>query len=199
MKISRLLSYFFIPIYQPFFSLKQLLNEKQKLSYALVIYLFLGLLYEISVLVAYSRGLGAQLMPFIKIPAEEYYFWQLFFQIPVFIIIAILYAGLSRLLAVTFHGTGSFENLFCLICVAITFPMFFTMWIPESFEFFFFPGRNLFPDLFHWIRQLIGIIWPLIIVSIGLHKIESISWFASIFITLVAFIPCGVLMVLVIR
>ena len=85
--------------------------------------------------------------------------------------------------------------------------MFITMWVPESILVMFFPGQRLyelggfkiFPLWFDYARQLIGIVWPLIIIIIGMSIIEKIKWYYSLVITILAFIPTVVLMVLFIR
>jgi len=45
------------------------------------------------------RGFGAQVAPFLRIAAERYYFWQRFFQIPLFLLTNVAFAGTARLLA----------------------------------------------------------------------------------------------------
>ena len=85
------------------------------------------------------RDFGAQVAPFLRIAAERYYFWQCFFQIPLFLLTNVVFAGTARLLAAACGGRGSYEDIFALCCTAMTLPMFLTMWLPETL-FILAPG-----------------------------------------------------------
>ena len=195
-KITR---YFFLPIYRPEEGILSLSSEKNKVLYAVLIFLFLGIIYTISVQIAYTKGLGASVNPFIKIPAEDYYYWQRFYQIPFFFTTSIVFAGIVRLLSVPLKGEGSFEDHFCLFAVAQTFPMFITMWIPETIYFVFHEQTSVVPLWVDIVRQIIGILWALIIMVAGVSIIEKMKWYVSMFIVLLSAIPVIGLMVIFIR
>jgi hypothetical protein len=145
------------------------------------------------------KGLGANVDPFIKIPANEYYYWQRFYQIPFFFITSIIFAGIVRLLSIIFSGKGNYEDLFCMFAIAQTFPMFITMWIPETIYFVFFGKATVMPIWFDVSRQIIGILWPLIIMITGITVIEKIKWYYSTIAALIASIPAVLLMIIFIR
>ncbi len=207
MEFSSLLKYFFIPIYRPKHSMIQLLEDKHKMGYSFSIFLFLGLIYTLTVFIGYKNGFGAVEEPFIKIPAEDYYFWQMFYQIPLFIIIAILFAGTARIIAIPFKGKGAFEDAFSICCISLTFPMFLLLWVPESLLVIIFPdqrltplgGFKIYPMWFDYIRVLAGIIWPIVIMIMGITISEKVKWSYSLIITLVASIPLTVLIIIFIR
>jgi|UPI00036D4594 hypothetical protein len=199
MNINELLRFFLLPIYQPIQSIQLLLENKRKITYSVLIFLFLGIIYTISVQLAYMKGLGANVEPFIKIPANEYYFWQRFYQIPFFFITSIIFAGTVRLLSIVFSGKGNFEDHFCIFAIAQTLPMFITMWIPETIYIVFFSKATVMPIGFDVSRQVIGILWPLIIMIIGISFIENIKWYHSLIVTLIASVPTVLLMVIFIR
>lgn len=191
--------FFLLPVYQPIRAIYLLLENERRLRYAVLIFLFLGILYTISVQLAYMKGLGAHVEPFVKIPADKYYYWQRFYQIPLFFITSILFAGTARLVSIVFSGNGNYEDHFCIFNVAQTFPMFVTMWVSETVYFVFFGKATVMPEWFDVSRQIIGIIWPLIIMIIGIAIIEKIKWYHSIIVTLIASIPTVLLMVVFIR
>jgi hypothetical protein len=137
--------------------------------------------------------------PFLKIPAEDYYFWQRFYQIPFFFLTSILFAGSVRLLSIPFAGTGSFEDHFCLFAVAQTFPMFLTMWLPETIYFIFYESASAAPIWFDLSRQIIGLLWPLLIMVKGIMIIEMITWYYSLLIMIISAIPITLLMIVFIR
>lgn len=200
MKFSELIRFFLLPIYKPLNGINKLIENRRKLSYAIIIFLFLGIIYTFSVQAALMRGFGAQVEPLIKIAAEDYYYWQRFFQIPFFFITSIIFAGTVRLLSIPFGGKGAYEDLFALFCVSQTLPMFFTMWLPETIFFFLFTNDTF--EINNYIdiaRQVIGIVWPLVIMVLGVSIIERIKWCWSTLIVLVAAIPITILMMIFIR
>ena len=206
MNLRALLRFFLAPAVRPRQTVRDLLQDRHKLGYGLIIYLFLGAIYTFSVQMAYARGFGAQVAPFLRIAAERYYFWQRFFQIPLFLLTNVVFAGTARLLAAACGGRGSYEDIFALCCTAMTLPMFVTMWLPETLFFFLLP-----PDyapagawkaaylLFNILRQAAGVLWPLAIIGTGLAKSERIGGWAAAAVTLLAFLPTGALIVIFIR
>jgi hypothetical protein len=197
--MNDLLRIFLLPVYQPIRGIHFLLKNERKVANAVLIFLFLGIIYTISVQLAYIKGLGANVEPFIKIPAEDYYFWQRFYQVPFFFVSSIIFAGTSRLLAIIFSGKGNYEDHFCLFAVAQTFPMFITMWIPETIYFLVFDEATVMPFIFDVARQVLGILWPLILMIIGISIIEKIKWYQSVFVTSIAAVPTVLLMLIFIR
>jgi hypothetical protein len=165
MRLRDLLRYFAAPLIWPRAAMQALIENRYRVAYALLIYLFLGAIYTFTVQMAYARGFGAQLMPFLAIPAERYYFWQRFYQIPLFLAAFIVFAGTARLMALAFRGTGCFESALALCAVAMTLPMLLTMWVPETILFYATaPGYSpsgawgVVWELFHAIRQTAGIL-----------------------------------------
>jgi len=148
---------------------------------------------------AYMRGIGAAVEPFLKIPAQEYYYFQRFWQIPFFFITIIVFSGTVRLLSGIVYGKGKFEDIFCLLAVAQTLPMFIAMWLPETIMFIFSPGRNMLPAWLDVGRQMIGIAWPLAVTIAGITIAEKIKWYFSVLFTLIAAIPMTALMVIFVR
>ena len=195
----RILKYFILPIYRPRNAIHVLISDENKIAYSSLVFLFLGVIYTFSVQLAYTKGLGANVEPFLKIPASEYYYWQRFYQIPFFFITSILTAGVFRLLSNLFHGKGDFEDHYCLYCVAQTFPMFLTMWIPETIYFLFFNQATIMPVWFDVSRQVLGIIWPLAIMALGISMIERIKWHSAVLISILGAIPAVSLMIVFIR
>ena len=191
--------FFLLPAYQPVQGIYELMGHRHKMRYSILIFLFLGIIYTFSVQLAYSKGLGASVEPFLRIPAEEYYFWQRWYQIPFFFLTSILFAGIVRLVAMGFSGKGTFEDLFCLFCVAQTLPMFLTMWLPETIFFAFFEEATIAPVWVDVGRQILGILWPLVIMVVGISIIEKIQWHLSALATIIAAIPITTLMVIFIR
>jgi hypothetical protein len=196
MKVTRLLKYLVIPVYRPNKRIGQLINDSDRLAYGIIALLMIGLLYTFTILIGYINGFGAAFPPVLNIPAEEYYFWEIFFAMPVFILAVILYAGTARLVASALGGKGSFEAHFAVLSVAILIPTLLTMWLPETLLFAFFPetqkliarGEPVFHPVFDIPRQVIGILWPLALATLGIRRSEKVSWPAGVLTSLCAMV-----------
>lgn len=199
MNVSEVARFFLLPVYRPVRGLRELLDSDRRLAVSLIVFLFLGVIYTVSVQLAYSRGLGAAVEPFLRIEAAEYYRWQRFYQIPFFFLTSIVFAGTARLLAASVNGEGRFEDAFAVFCVAQTFPMLLTMWLPETAIFIFSPCTDPWPMWLHAARQIVGIAWPVALTVIGVAMSERIRAYHALWITVLAAIPAVGLMVVFIR
>jgi len=199
MKKTSFMSYFLFPLVFNSNRIENILSDKNNLLKSFIVFLFLGMIYTLSVNIAYFKGIHPQVEPFLKIAVEDYYFYQRFYQIPFFILISVLFAGNCRLLNTFFKGNGKFEQIFCITNIALTFPMFLSMWLPETFIFIFYREIQVWPIWIDIIRQIIGIIWPLTVIVYAVSKIEKIKWYYSLITTLIAFLPNILLMIIFIR
>lgn len=85
--------------------------------------------------------------------------------------------------------------------------MFLTMWLPETVLFLLSNyaqeiqsfQNNPMISLIHTARQIVGIVWPLVIIVIGITISEKIKWLPAILVTVVAMLPTAALMVIFIR
>ncbi len=186
---------------------KTIFSNERKVPFASILLLALGVLYTFTVVIGYRNGFGAAVTPFLAIPPEKYYFYEAFFGIPVFFIIAIVFAGLTRLLSLALGGTGSFENNYVIYCTASIIPTLILMWLPETVLIVFFPhmraqplgGFAVLPAWADALRQVIGVAWPMAISVIGLKVSERVSIAKSFIAAFTAFLVCAALMVVFIR
>ena len=205
--MRKLMHYFLLPLINPGERMRQLSQDDRKVWYGFLIYVILGGMYTITVWIGYQNGFGAVTEPLINIPAEEYYYYQTFFQIPVFIIIAVVFAGTARLASVALKGKGSFESIFAISAVGMTLPMLVTLWIPETALLVFFPdhrltplgGFALIPVWLDNLRMIAGAVWMLVIIVWGVKICEGVPLWKAILISLSGGIPMGVLLALFIR
>jgi hypothetical protein len=187
--------------------MRELVRDGRKVGYGLAIYVLLGLLYTVTVAVGYLNGFGAVTEPWLRITAEDYYVYQAFFQIPFFIVAAVVFAGLARLAAGALRGRGSFESLFAVCAVGMTLPMLVTLWIPETALLVFFPDERLTPlggfaVIPVWLDNLrmgVGAVWMLATIVRGIAVAESVSLWKAVVIAACGGVPMGVLMAVFIR
>lgn len=207
MRLTRLLRYFTAPVRRPTRGLGPLLEDPHRIGCASLIILFLGIAYAITVLVAYTKGFGAIVPPWLAIPAADYYVWEALFVVPVFFLLVIVLAGVARLAALIAHGSGSFEANFALFGVATSFPLFLLLWVPETTFIIFLAehrlepleGIGLIPIWADVVRQVGAIVWGLVVAVIGLRSAERLRWGATTVVVLLSYIPYGILTMVFIR
>lgn len=68
-----------------------------------------------------------------------------FFQVPLFFMVTVVFAGFARLASVALNGRGSFECIYAICAVGMTLPMLIVLWFPETLLIVFFPDRRLNP------------------------------------------------------
>ncbi|NIM90658.1 MAG: hypothetical protein GTO17_06880 [Candidatus Aminicenantes bacterium] len=169
----------------------QLREDPKALGQGLKAILLIGGLYTFTV-----TGLAlvdAEIMApgVLKIPGEAYYFWEIFFTLPVMISGWILAAGIIQLLSRAFQGRGTFEVTLALLGFAITLPMFMT-WIPETIgTIIFLTGlatheqwvtlatETSFGKVFNWVYQLLFLIWLMILVPLAVSIAQKLRLYVA--------------------
>jgi hypothetical protein len=167
--------------------------------------LFIGVLYTLTVGGLSLAGAHISAPPWLAIPAEDYYFWEIFFALPVFLLDWILAAGLIQLLSHGFHGQGSFEKTLAATGFALTMPSFVT-WIPETVgtilfltgtmtqkEWLEIISRPGFWQVFATLYQIVAVGWMLLLVPLAVAVVQRIRWWQAI---LTGIITLGIFMTL---
>lgn len=85
-------------VIRPRSTFARLLTDPQRLAHGVRVVLFIGILYTLTVAGLAIARAEISAPAWIAIPAEEYYFWEIFFAMPVVILGWILAAGLVQLL-----------------------------------------------------------------------------------------------------
>ena len=199
--------FFTVSVLKPKSTYTRIFANPHKVGISSLLLFVLGICYTFTVIVGYKNGFGAVVTPMLNIPPEKYYFYEAFFGIPVFFMIAVVFGGVTRLLSVIFKGEGSFENNFSVYCTSSIIPTLITMWLPETLLIVFFPdmraqplgGFEVLPIWADAVRQIAGVVWPMIVSIIGLSVSEKISYWKSTLISVIAFVICAGIMVIIIR
>ena len=167
--------------------------------------LFMGILYSLTVAGLAAAGADISSPPWLAIPAEDYYFWQIFYALPVILLGWILASGVIQLLSRGFHGQGSFEKNLAATGFSLVVPMLVT-WIPETVATILFlagtitqkewmetitrPGFwKTFADLY----QYVAIGWMLLLTPLAIAVVQKIRWWQAI---LIGFLTLGIFMTL---
>jgi len=95
--------------------------------------LLYAVLYEI-VIVLWAFGDATPTMPaFLKIPEDQYYYYQLTFQIPMIVIAWLLAAGIAYVLSKVLGGNGSYDTILAGFGIAALVSAYFVL-IPDFIQ-----------------------------------------------------------------
>ncbi len=199
--------YFFVVFYNVKINFEKIFADNKKLGKASLFLFFIAVLYTFTVGIGYTNGFGAVVEPILKIPADEYYYYEMFFAIPLFFIIAVVFGGVSRLFSHIIGGKGSFENNYAIYATVSVVPTFITMWLPETVLIVFMPHMRAeplggFKNMPIWLdaaRQIFGLLWPLVIAVVGIRISEKISYLKAFIVTFFSFLIAGFIMFIFVR
>jgi len=176
-------------------------------GYGIGAWLLMGLMYTVTVLIGYLNGFGAVVKPWIPIPAEDYYFWQTFFVIPVFFVVFVVAAGVMQLLARLMGGTGMFEDTFAVVALGSILPTFLFMWLPETLLMVFAPGIRagqlggfaFMPPWADAVRQLIVPVWTIAVYVLALARLQSLSIARTVIVVILGMVPAVMVTLVFVR
>lgn len=176
-------------------------KDPNKISKGFKAVLLIGVLYTGTVAMLAASGALITAPAVIAVSAQNYYFFEIFFALPVSLAGWILAAGFARLLGMWGKGSGSFEGTLAALGFAVSLPMFVT-WIPETIfavllllgmtqeEFMELMARPGFLQIFGWAYQIIAVLWMLglVILAVGIsQKLQPFRAALIGFLTLILF------------
>jgi len=135
-------------------------------------------LYDFSMVLWWMGNAKVTAPPFLRIPSEQYYFYEIFFFIPVFIAAWLLAAGIIYLLAKASGSTGSYDALLGCLGVAVAVCAYITL-IPDLFQGFLFSTGLVPQDQY---VAVTGRGFPLVVVLAYMlgYLVSNIISFAAI-------------------
>ena len=198
-------------IIKPYRTFNRLCADSHALQLSFAAILFIGVLYTLTVIGLAIAGADISTPAWINIPAEEYYFCEIFFALPVYILGWILAAGIAQLLSRAFKGNGTFESTLATLGFAITLPSFVT-WIPETAgTILFLSGimtqkewqeiiaRPGFWQVFANVYIFVGVAWYLALIPLAVAASQKIRWWQSAITGVVTTAIIGFIMLVFIR
>lgn len=129
---TRLLPAIVAAAVRPRAAARELLAAPDALRTGLRGFAVLAAMYTFTVFWGWRNGFGAAVEPWVPIPAEDYYFWEMFFAAPVYAVVLVVYAGVAQLVLRALGGVGRFEDLVALLGLSMVLPTFVLMWAPET-------------------------------------------------------------------
>lgn len=173
---------------QPGDTLNRLIADRHKVAYGLAACLLIGVLYTITVAglaIVHARIMFPAWLP---IPADQYYFWEMFFTVPVFIFGWILAAGIAYLSGRWLGGSGTFEDTLACLAFAMAVPT-FVMWLVETTvtaltlngtltlqEWAEMTSRPGFWQAFIVAYQLVAFAWYAFLFPVAITQAQKLRW-----------------------
>ena len=196
---------------KPHSTFDRLLTDPKQLTHGFRAVVLIGVLYTLTVIGLAIAGADITAPAWIAIPAEDYYFWEIFFAAPVYILGWILAAGLAQLMSKVFKGSGTFEGTFAVLGFALTIPSFVT-WIPETIgtvlfllgvmsqkEWLEITARPGFWQVFVAAYQLVALAWYLILFPVAIAAAQGLRWWQAAIVGILTVAIVGLVILIFIR
>ena len=178
-------------IIRPSRTVRNLLENPNRLKIGLFGVLTLGILYSISCLIGYAQGIhptGA----WLNIPLESYYLYEGIFMIPVALTSWLLMGCVIYFMLPRTHLR--FEDVLGVIGLPYGILVLPFMWLPEIIVTIGFPhlwGSDPLWLTIEPIRIALGTIWIYLVCALSVKELYRISWSRALAVTLVGVAVAG--------
>jgi hypothetical protein len=172
--------------------------------------LLAAILYEIVILLWAFGADGVTLPPFLRIPEEQYYFYELIFMIPMYFVTWLLASGIAYVMSMALGGRGPFDAIlggFGLTLAVSTYisliPDFIqgilwtTGWVSFAEYHELTSGGILL--IIVWTYLLAWILAHLILYAITVRRTQGLSRFRSALVALVSFLGSFAIWITIVR
>lgn len=168
-------------------AIAELKTHPNKAAVAFWVNFIFAVLYAVTALIYYAIGRLPAFEPWMPIPEETYYLYQIFWTVPWGLVTWIAFSGVAHLLAVAGRDTAvryQFEDALVVGGLAWVVPNAILMWLPETI---LVPLFGAFWPM--WVETLrltvIPPIWQSLFVAVGLRETHEIGWLRGMGIGLV--------------
>ncbi len=180
---TKYLKYTLDIIISPRRAVLNLVGDPHRFRIGLFCVLALGVLYAVTAFRLNSVGIPATTPPFLRLPAGNYYLYEVFFVIPVDLAGWLLMGSTIYLL--TSKSTRDYKDVLGLLGLPYGILVFPFMWLPETVVAFGFPQVWLtnWWQILTPIRSALGTIWVYIGCVLAVKELYGLSWRRSLLIS----------------
>jgi hypothetical protein len=170
----------------------------------------IAVLWEIAILLWALGGASVTLPAFLKIPEEQYYFYQLIFMIPMFLATWLLAASIGYVISKALGGDGAYDTIlagfgittavsgyFALIPDYIQGVLWTTGWVSFA-EYQALTSRG-FLAVVVWTYLFAYLAAHIALYSATIHYSQEISKTRSVFVSVVAFLGSFAVWITIVR
>lgn len=170
----------------------------------------MAVLYEIAILLWALGSDGVTLPAFLRIPEEQYYFYELIFLIPMFIVTWLLASGIGYVISRTLGGNGSFDAILGGFGVSMAVSFYFSLipdyiqgilwttgWVPFQ-EYLEITSKGILLVIV-WAYLMAWLLGHLIFYSITIYHTQGLSRDRSAFVAFVSFLGSFAVWITIVR
>lgn len=156
------------------------ISQEESIWLGFASFLLYGLLYVITEVFLVINNLRPTMPPFFPISEESYYFWQLFFGIPVGLLAWVILGWVAYSMTTKlFKASGSLRNYLNVLGFSFSVPCIITMWIPETIIAVFRPESWNNPSgITYWdsgIYLWVGFVWAFTLSMLATKQVSNAS------------------------
>jgi hypothetical protein len=172
--------------------------------------LILAVLWEFALLLWALGGATPTIPSFLKIPDEQYYFYQLIYYIPMFLVAWLLASGIAYVLSKALGGSGSYDTIlggfgmaacisgyFALIPDFIQGVLWSTGWIPFA-EYQELTSHGILAVIVSGYLLAYSIAY-LLLYSATIHYSQNLSKSKSVLVAVIAYFVSVFLFMVIVR
>jgi hypothetical protein len=186
-------------IKSPSSTLKRLATDPRALAIGFRNSLIIAILYEGAILLWAFGAEDVTLPAFLRIPEQQYYFYELIFLIPLFIVTWLLASAIAYVLSRAFGGSGSYDALLGGVGLTMAVSAYFTLfpdyiqgilwttgWVP-FYEYLEITGQGILLIIV-WAYMLMYTLSHIVLYSMTVHYTQSLGKLRSFIVGIVSFI-----------
>ena len=172
--------------------------------------LLLAVLWELALLLWALGGATPTIPSFLKIPEENYYFYQLIYYIPMFLVTWLLASGIAYVLSKAIGGSGSYDTIlggfgmtafisgyFALIPDFIQGILWTTGWVPFT-EYLELTSHGFLAVVVSGYLLAYSVA-HLVLYSAAIHYSQNLSKSKSAFVAVIAYFASIFLFMVIVR
>jgi len=211
----KLLEFFkicFKTLFTPTKAVIRLENSKNKRLYGLSTSFVVLMLYTLTTIFCWISNVSVSWAPILPINPNEYYFYQIFFGIPIGILTWLIFTIICFLFSKRYNNELKFNDLFYTLSFPFNITMLPLMWTTETIlilsfpnlwnanPYLFFPFQiALIYEIYRYLYLILTMIWALLSITLFIKYINKDSFLKSFTITIVSYLPALLFMMLFIR
>ncbi len=164
--------------------------------------LLLGIIYTVVCAIAAARGVEPITEPALPISKQSYYFWEIFFCLPLYIGAWYLFAWLNFLIGKRFGSGSSFRSVLMPLGFAITIPLIPIMWTTDLIYVSLMidlQKAGIAGQVWNIFYQAFTILWMMALYIIATREAHKIVMGKAVTTTLVSILPVAFIMAVAIR
>jgi len=197
---------------RPAATMRELVSDGRKLKFGVYAILIPAIGYTLFYFMAWKAGGSpSTFKPWLAIPIEKYFFWDLFLTIPAYFVSILLSTSVLYLLSKLMGGSGSWDDTFSVLALSAGVATWSTMLHDLTDSLLGFIGiinmkhyelllnTPTFWRALLWTLFLIYFAWFFVLFIKGIKESQKLSWFKSVIVGILGVVVYQVMLLVFIR